>query len=135
MSTVGAVATAGGKMKLSFTKSVGKRKAAESSLTFLTPSARRQATITPLASTSPGITRASNAASHGRVMLINYDGVPLHCPHRTSVILPVYKNISIFRRDNSINRSTCWEQYSLNFMEDSCRHYRLGLRSNKLLVI
>jgi hypothetical protein len=77
-SAIGAVAAAGCKVKLSFTESVEKHKVAESSLTFLPPAAKRRATITPLASTSPGITRASDAASHGRAMLINRDVVSPH---------------------------------------------------------
>jgi hypothetical protein len=92
-SAVRAVAEAGRKVKSSFTKSMGKRKVAESSLTSLTPATKRRATITPLASTSPGITRTSDAASHGRVMLINRDIVPPHCPYCTSVIHPVYKRL------------------------------------------
>jgi hypothetical protein len=82
---------AGVKVKLLFAKSMGKCKVVESSLTSLTPAAKIPSTITPLVSTSPGIMKASDAASHSRAMLINYNVVPPHCPHYTSVIQPVYK--------------------------------------------
>jgi hypothetical protein len=50
-SAIEAVTAAGRKVKSSFTKSMGKRKVAESSRTSLTPAAKRCATITPLAAT------------------------------------------------------------------------------------
>ncbi len=66
---------------------------AESPLTSLTPAAKRRATITPLASTSPGITRAPDAASHDGAILINRDVVPPHYSHCTFLILAVYKRL------------------------------------------